>query len=85
MSLCLRILLVAAILLAAPSAFADPRPSIAMHGEAALPAGFSAFPYVDADAPKGGTISYGAVGTFNSVNPFIISGAPCPGVNTLVF
>ena len=85
MSLCLRILLFAATLLAAPWALADPKPSIAMHGDPALAADFAAFPYADADAPKGGTVTYGVENTYNSVNPFIVTGAPCPGVNTLVF
>jgi peptide/nickel transport system substrate-binding protein len=46
--------------------------AIAMHGEPALPAGFGHFPYVRADAPKGGAIAYGVVGTFDSLNPFIL-------------
>jgi len=80
-----RILSVLGALAVAPGAVADPKPSIAMHGEPALSADFKSFPYVDADAPKGGSITYGVLGTFDSVNPFIVTGAPCPGVNTLVF
>ncbi|MCB1456365.1 MAG: ABC transporter substrate-binding protein, partial [Nitratireductor sp.] len=51
---------------------AAPVHAISMHGEPALPAGFSHFPYANADAPVGGSISHGVVGTFDSLNPFIL-------------
>jgi len=38
------------------AAAAEPRHAIAMHGEPALAPGFAAFPYVNPDAPKGGTL-----------------------------
>jgi peptide/nickel transport system substrate-binding protein len=43
-----------------------------MRGEPALPADYPYFPYVNPDAPKGGSITYGVVGTFDSLNPFLI-------------
>nr|WP_245419022.1 extracellular solute-binding protein [Phyllobacterium endophyticum] len=43
-----------------------------MHGEPALAADYKAFPYVNPDAPKEGSITYGVVGTFESLNPFLI-------------
>ncbi|AHK44340.1 MULTISPECIES: extracellular solute-binding protein [Ensifer] len=65
-----------AILLAATAfggaATAAPVHAISMHGEPALPADFKSFPYVNPDVKKGGKISYGVVGTFDSVNPFIL-------------
>jgi len=45
-----------------------------MHGEPALAAGFSAFGYVNASAPKGGRLTEGIIGTFDSLNPFIVKG-----------
>jgi peptide/nickel transport system substrate-binding protein len=63
-----------AAVLAAASVSAEPRHGIAMHGEPALPAGFAHLPYADPEAPKGGRISYGFVGTFDSLNPFIVKG-----------
>lgn len=51
---------------------AEPLHAIAMHGEPALPPEFEHFPYVNPDAPKGGEIAYGVVGTFDSLNPFIL-------------
>ncbi len=65
-----------AILLAATAfggaALAAPVHAISMHGEPALPADFKSFPYVNPDVKKGGKISYGVVGTFDSLNPFIL-------------
>jgi len=58
-----------------PSA-AEPRSAIAMHGEPALAEGFTAFPYVNPDAPKGGTLVQGALGTFDSLNALIVKGVP---------
>ena len=57
---------------AAPCALADPVHGIAMHGEPALPADFDHLPYANPEAPKGGKITYGVVGTFDSVRPFIV-------------
>src|SRR5580765_6512614 len=56
------------------SADAEPRHAIAMHGEPALGPDFKAFPYVNPDAPKGGTLVQGALGTFDSLNPLIVKG-----------
>jgi peptide/nickel transport system substrate-binding protein len=60
------------------SARADmgPQHAIAMHGAPALPVGFSHFPYVNPDAPKGGRLVHGMIGTFDSLNPFIVKGLP---------
>jgi peptide/nickel transport system substrate-binding protein len=52
--------------------FTEPRFAAAMHGEPALPAEFTNFPYVNPDAPKGGTVNYGVVGSFDNLNPFIL-------------
>jgi len=54
------------------AAHAEPVHGIAMHGEPALPADFDHLPYVNPDAPKGGKVNYGVVGTFDSVRPFIV-------------
>ncbi len=43
-----------------------------MHGEPALPRDYKHFPYVNPDVKKGGRITYGVVGTFDSLNPFIL-------------
>jgi peptide/nickel transport system substrate-binding protein len=41
-----------------------------MHGEPALPADYRHLPYVNPDVKKGGSVRYGVVGTFDSLNPF---------------
>ncbi len=40
------------------------------------PVGFTALPYANADAPKGGSITVSAVGDFDNLNPFILKGTP---------
>src|SRR5690349_13173973 len=54
----------------APASAQPPRHGIAMHGEPALPADFSHFPYVNPQAPKSGRLILGLLGTFDSLNPF---------------
>ncbi|TPW33196.1 ABC transporter substrate-binding protein [Martelella alba] len=65
--------LILAALLASP-ALADPLYGIAMHGAPALPADFQHFPYVNPEVKKGGEITYGVIGSFDSLNPFVIKG-----------
>ena len=48
--------------------------AIAMHGAPAQPAGFTHMPYVNPDAPKGGRLTWGVSGTFDSLNPMIVRG-----------
>jgi peptide/nickel transport system substrate-binding protein len=45
-----------------------------MHGTPALPAGFTHMPYANPDAPKGGRLVWGILGTFDSLNPLIVRG-----------
>jgi len=65
---------VLAVILAAGTALADPKHGIAMYGEPALPAGFANLPQANPDAPKGGRITFGEAGSFDSMNPFITKG-----------
>src|ERR1700719_2547342 len=48
--------------------------AIAMHGAPALPADFAHMPYANPDAPKGGRLVQGILGTFDSLNPLIVRG-----------
>ena len=48
--------------------------AIAMHGAPALPADFTHMPYADPDAPKGGRLVQGILGSFDSLNPLIVRG-----------
>ncbi|MDQ4061752.1 MAG: extracellular solute-binding protein [Pseudomonadota bacterium] len=65
----------------ATGAAAAPQQGIAMHGEPALAAGFPHFAYVNPAAPKGGRITYGMVGSFDSLNPFIVKGVAPRGLS----
>jgi peptide/nickel transport system substrate-binding protein len=57
---------------------------IAMHGEPALAAGFSHMPYANPDAPKGGRLTWGVLGTFDSLNPLIVKGLAVQQIRTYV-
>jgi peptide/nickel transport system substrate-binding protein len=59
--------------------------AIAMHGEPALASGFAAFRYANPGAPKGGRLVQGVLGTFDSLNPFIVKGLALPQLRGLVF
>ncbi len=58
----------------APPAAAEATHAIAMHGTPAMPDGFTVLPYVNPDAPKGGRLVQGVLGTFDSLNPLIVQG-----------
>lgn len=75
---------VLAALLPAQPALADGH-GIAMHGTPALPPDFKHFPYVNPDAPKGGRLRMGVLGTFDSLNPFIIKGVTPSGIREYVY
>ncbi|MER9892711.1 extracellular solute-binding protein [Mesorhizobium sp. M0119] len=67
--------LIAAILcvgLSLQPALSEPKHALAMQGEPALPADYDHFNYVNPDAPKGGSITYCVVGSFDNLNPFIL-------------
>lgn len=56
---------------------------LAMHGDLKYPADFTHFDYVNPSAPKGGMLKQAALGTFDSLNPFIIKGVPATGVGLI--
>ena len=55
-------------------ASSEPRHAISMYGDPALPPDFAHLPHVNPDAPKGGRIIQGEVGSFDSLNPLILRG-----------
>lgn len=70
----------ALLALSAPAFAEDARHGMALHGEPKYPANFSHFEYVNPDAPKGGALNLSAIGTFDSLNPFIVKGDPAAGL-----
>ncbi|TCZ60935.1 extracellular solute-binding protein [Roseicella aquatilis] len=57
--------------------------ALSLLGEPALPADFTHWPWVNPAAPKGGEIVRSALGSFDSLNPFILRGTPAVGLGTL--
>lgn len=55
------------------------RHATSLIGEPKYPDGFKHYDYVNPDAPKGGTLNSAAVGTFDSLNPYIVQGTPASG------
>lgn len=77
--------LCAAAVMHPAAAPAEPSHAIAMHGEPLMPEGFAQFDYVNPDAPKGGQLRLGVVGTFDSLNPFIVQGVAARGLREYTF
>ncbi len=57
--------------------------ALALHGDVKYRPGFTHFDYVNPNAPKGGLVTLGTVGTFDSLNPFILKGVPASGIGFL--
>lgn len=58
--------------------------AISMQGDPAWGANFTAPTYSNADAPKGGQLTQGVLGTFDSLNPFIVKGLPAANMRSYV-
>ena len=54
-----------------------------MHGDLKYGPEFQHFDYVNPNAPKGGTVTFSAVGSFDSFNPYIVKGEPAVGISLL--
>jgi microcin C transport system substrate-binding protein len=79
----LTVLLLAAVLPAPPAgegAAARPAHGLSMYGDLKYPPGFAHFDYVDPRAPKRGAVRLSALGTYDSLNPFILRGVPAAGL-----
>ncbi|WP_119390212.1 extracellular solute-binding protein [Taklimakanibacter lacteus] len=55
-----------------------------IYGKLKYPPDFKHFDYVNPDAPKGGRLRLGVVGSFDSLNPFIIKGEAAAGLGYVV-
>lgn len=53
---------------------------LALHGDLKYGPDFRHFDYVNPDAPKGGTVRLHAIGTFDSLHPFILRGVKAAGI-----
>ncbi len=64
---------------------AEGKHAIAMHGVPKLDAGYTHFPYVNPNAPKGGVLTLGETGTFDNLNPFIVRGVAPTGIRSYIY
>ena len=69
--------------LAAGGAAAAPSEGMSLFGDLKYGPGFTHFDYTNPQAPKGGTIRYSAIGTFDTLNPFVIKGVPAAGIGLI--
>ena len=69
----------------AQGAAGEPVHALAMHGAPKHPPGFSHFPYVNPDAPRGGRLVLGQQGTFDSLNPFVVKGRAAAALRSYVY
>jgi len=65
-------------LLAAASAATTP--GMSLFGDLKYPPDFKHFDYVNPAAPKGGTMRLSSIGTFDTLNPFVVKGVPAAGI-----
>jgi microcin C transport system substrate-binding protein len=57
-----------------------PAHGLSIHGDLKYGPGFARFDYVNPRAPKGGSVTLRAIGTFDNLNPFILKGVPAAGI-----
>jgi len=62
------------------NSIAAPQNAVAMYGNPSLGANFTSFPYANENALKGGTIIFGVMGTFDTLNPYSVRGIAAQGV-----
>src|SRR5262245_20453793 len=72
----------------APGPRAAPAPTrpahgLSMYGDLKYGPGFTHFDYVNPRAPKGGRVTLAAIGTFDTLNPFILKGVAAAGIGNV--
>lgn len=83
MKTALRIMLLAGLGLYSSLASAQDLPwrhANSLTGEPKYAAGFKHYDYVNPDAPKGGTLNQVAVGSFDTLNPYVVQGVAAAGL-----
>lgn len=56
---------------------------LSMYGDLKYGPGFRHFAYASPDAPKGGDVRLAAIGTFDTLNPFVLKGVAAAGIAEL--
>ena len=62
------------------AAYAATTPGMSLFGDLKYGPDFKNFDYVNPDAPKGGTMRLSAIGTFDTLNPYVVKGLPAAGI-----
>ncbi len=55
-------------------------PGMSLFGDLKYAPDFKHFDYVNPAAPKGGTMRLSSIGTFDTLNPFVVKGVPAAGI-----
>src|ERR1700751_5706811 len=58
-------------------------PGMSLFGDLKYGPDFQHFDYVNPDAPKGGTMRLLAIGTFDTLNPYVVKGVPAAGIGQI--
>ena len=61
------------------------RKSISMHGEPSLSPGSDSYQHADINSMQGGTLKLASLGTYDSMNPFIVKGRSAYGIRNYIF
>jgi microcin C transport system substrate-binding protein len=71
------------LLFTTPALAQAPVHALTMHGTPKYGPDFTHFDYTNPNAPKGGALKLHAIGSFDSLNPFIVKGTPAGGMTIL--
>ena len=64
----------------AAAALADGTHGLSLFGDLKYRPDFKNFDYVNPNAPKGGTMKFSAIGTYDTFNPYVVKGLPAAGI-----
>ena len=56
---------------------------MSLYGDFKYPPNFTHFDYANPDAPKGGTMRLSSLGTYDTLNPFVVKGVPAAGIGEI--
>ena len=65
------------------AAAASGQNGLSLFGELKYGPDFKNFEYADPNAPKGGTMKFSAIGTYDTLNPFVVKGVPAAGIGQI--
>ena len=70
-------------LVAAPAQAAGGTYGVSLFGELKYGPDFKNFDYANPSAPKGGTMKLAAIGTYDTLNPYVVKGVPAAGIGQI--